>query len=120
MMKGLNINTDERDGVLVIKTEGYIDTTTAGELEKIFDTAFKAKKYKQVMDLSGSDYVSSAGWGIFVGIKKSLQKNKGDIKLAHMKTEVLEVYEVLDFTHILEYYKDTESAIASFGKSKAK
>ena len=114
-MKGLNINTEERDGVLVVKTEGYIDTTTAAELEKIFDTAFKAKKYKVVMDLGGSDYVSSAGWGIFVGIKKTLQKNKGDIKLAHMKTEVLEVYEVLDFTHILEYYKDTDSAIKSFG-----
>ena len=120
MINGLHINTNERDGVLVIKTEGYIDTTTAGELEKIFDTAFKSKKYKLVMDLSGSDYVSSAGWGIFVGIKKSLQKNKGDIKLANMKTEVLEVYEVLDFTHILEYYKDIDGAIASFGKAKAK
>lgn len=120
MKNGLNISTDEKNGVLVIKTEGYIDTTTAGELEKIFDTAFKSKKYKLVMDLSGSDYVSSAGWGIFVGIKKSLQKNKGDIKLAHMKTEVLEVYEVLDFTHILEYYKDTQSAIESFEKGKGK
>ena len=118
-MKGLNLKTDDRDGVFVVKTEGYIDTTTAGELEKIFDTAFKAKKFKLVIDLSGSDYVSSAGWGIFVGIKKSLQKNKGDIKLANMKTEVLEVYEVLDFTHILEYYKDTDAAIAAF-KAKGK
>lgn len=119
-MSGLNIITEEHGGALVIKTKGYIDTTTAGELEKVFDTAFKAKKYKIIIDLSGSDYVSSAGWGIFVGIKKSLQKNKGDIKLSSMKTEVLEVYEVLDFTHILEYYKDTDAAIASFEKTKGK
>ena len=119
-MKGLNVKTEDREGIFLVKTEGYIDTTTAAELEKIFDAAFKAKKYKVVVDLSGSDYVSSAGWGIFVGIKKSLLKNKGDIKLANMKTEVLEVYEVLDFTHILDYYKDIESAIAAFNKGKGK
>jgi|ERR1035437_2260054 anti-sigma B factor antagonist len=119
-MNGLDIKTEDRDGVFIVKTEGYIDTTTAGGLEKIFDAALKDKKYRVVLDLEGSDYVSSAGWGIFVGIKKSLMQNKGDIKLANMKNEVLEVYEVLDFTHILEYYKDTESAVLSFKKGKGK
>lgn len=118
-MKGLNVSTEERNGVVIISTTGYVDTTTAGELEKILDTVIKEKKYKIVINLAASDYISSAGWGIFVGIKKTLQKNKGDIKLSSMKTEVLEIYEVLDFTHIIDYYKDVQSAIDSFsGKIK--
>ena len=117
-MEKLNVSTNEQDEIVIFKIDGPVDTTTASAMENTFDTVFKNKKYKFIVDLAGSEYVSSAGWGIFVGIKKTLQKNNGDIKLASMKSEVLEVYEVLDFTHILEYYKDIQSAVKAFKKKK--
>jgi len=58
--------------------------------------------------------VSSAGWGIFVGYVKDLRKTGGDLKFASMKREVMEIFELLDFTSILEYYGDTESAARAF------
>ena len=117
-MKGIEVVTSEKDGVVIVTVKGYIDTTTALEAEKALDGAINSKKFRVVVDLSEVDYISSAGWGIFVGMKKILKKNKGDIKLAGMKQEVMEVYEVLDFTHVMEYFRDTQGAIASFGKKK--
>jgi anti-sigma B factor antagonist len=117
-MKGIDVGVTEKDGVVVVSVKGYIDTTTALEAEKALDAAVNAKKFKVVVDLSGVDYISSAGWGIFVGMKKVLKKNRGDIKLAGMKREVMEVYEVLDFTHVMEYFRDAQGAVESYGKKK--
>lgn len=117
-MKGIEVTVGEKDGVVIISVKGYIDTTTAIEAEKALEGAAKSGKYKIVVDLSGVDYISSAGWGIFVGMKKILKKNKGDIKLAGMKQEVVKVYEVLDFTHVIECFRDAHGAIESFGEKK--
>jgi anti-sigma B factor antagonist len=117
-MKGIEVTSAEKDGVVIISVKGYIDTTTAIEAEKELEGAAKSGKYRIVVDLSGVDYISSAGWGIFVGMKKILKKNRGDIKLAGMKQEVVKVYEVLDFTHVIECFRDAHGAIESFGKKK--
>ena len=118
-MKGIEIKQEEKYGAYIIRTAGYIDTMTAGEMEKAIEAAVNAKNHRVIVDLSGVDYISSAGWGIFVGYKKVLTKAKGDIKLCGLKTEVQEVYDVLDFTHILECYLDAERAAAAFdGKKK--
>ncbi len=113
-MENLKIKIEDKQNVRIMKTEGFIDTLTSSILEAAMEEALKAKKYRIILDLAGTDYISSAGWGIFVGYKKNLMKNKGDIKLANMKPEVLEVYEVLDFTHILEYFGDVEKAVRAF------
>jgi anti-anti-sigma factor len=117
-MKGLEITVEDKSGAHIVHAGGYIDTTTAGLVEKAIESAVAAKKYRIVIDLTGTDYISSAGWGIFVGYKKVLMKSKGDIKLSNMKAEVLEVYDVLDFTHILDYYPSIDKAIESFGAKK--
>ena len=113
-MQGLTINTEEKGGIVLISCEGYIDSMTSPEIENVIGKYVSKKKYKIVIDLKGVDYVSSAGWGIFVAYVKAARTNKGDIKFAGMKQEVLEVFELLDFTNILDYHKLTDDAIRAF------
>ncbi|MBP7792276.1 MAG: STAS domain-containing protein [Candidatus Goldbacteria bacterium] len=114
MAEGLAINILTKGDVKIIQCRGYIDTATSSMLEKTLGDVIKAKNYKILIDLSEVDYISSAGWGIFISEIKNIRKNKGDLKLVNMKPEVMEIFELLDFTNILEYYKTLDDALKNF------
>jgi anti-anti-sigma factor len=101
-----------------LAVEGFIDTLTAPEFEKQFLSLLRNKKFKLVVDLKKVDYISSAGWGIFVSELKRIRGKKGDLVLAGMSPDVTEVFELLEFNVILKSFPDVESAVQQgFGKS---
>jgi anti-sigma B factor antagonist len=102
-------------GVSVLKVSGYLDTTTASELETALYGLLDKACYKVVVDLSGVNYISSAGWGIFIGEIKRIRNHGGDLKLCGMVGDVHEVFQLLEFHSILEAHPTTREAIESFG-----
>jgi len=102
--------------ITIVSVEGFIDTTTSGQLEKSIKKLLKKQKYDLVIDLGGVDYISSAGWGIFISEIRRIRENGGDLKLAAMIGDVYEVFELLEFQTILESYDTVEEAVESFGK----
>ena len=105
-----------RNDVNILKVSGYLDTTTASELEAALYGLLEKSGYKIVVDLSGVTYISSAGWGIFIGEIKKIRNNGGDLKLAGMVGDVFEVFQLLEFQSILEAYPSTDEAVEAFGK----
>ena len=103
--------------VAVLKVSGYLDTTTASELENALYGLLKQEAFKIVVDLSGVDYISSAGWGIFIGEIKDIRHRGGDLKLSGMVGDVYEVFQLLEFHSILEAYETDEEAIRSFERT---
>ncbi len=110
----LTLNKDKRGDVVVLKCIGFIDSDNSGILKTAIEDTIKAGEYKIVIDLEKTDYVSSAGWGLFVGYLHEVRKSKGDIKIASMKREVLEIFELLDFVNIFQYHQDVENAVKAF------
>ena len=113
-MEGLAVTIEEKGDIRIVCCKGYIDTTTSSQLENTMGELMQNKVYKIVIDLGEVDYISSAGWGIFISEIKNIRKNKGDLKLVNMKPEVMEIFELLDFTNILEYYKSVDEAMKKF------
>ncbi len=111
------ISAKTTDDISVLKVSGYLDTTTASELESALYNLLGKSCYKVVVDLSGVSYISSAGWGIFIGEIKEIRNHGGDLKLAGMVGDVHEVFQLLDFQSILEAYTTIEEAKESFTKS---
>jgi hypothetical protein len=70
-----------------------------------------------IVDMGQVNYVSSAGWGVFVGEIKGIRENGGDLKLVQMMPEVYDVFEMLEFHRILECYDSIEEAIDDFDLS---
>lgn len=103
----------------ILRVNGYLDTTTAGELETALYSLLKKDNYKIVVDLSGVSYISSAGWGIFIGEIKEIRNHGGDLKLAGMVGDVFEVFQLLEFQSILEAYPTTEEAKEAFEKGSS-
>lgn len=119
-MDGINISlsdTTQKGGVSEIRIDGVIDTLTATELEEIMDSLMKRERYRIVVDLAGVDYISSAGWGIFISHIRDVRANQGDIKLANMIPDVYEIFELLEFDNVLEAYGSVSEATEKFGDS---
>lgn len=97
-----------------VRIDGVIDTLTASELEEVIDSLVKRERYHIVIDLAGVDYISSAGWGIFISHIKDLRLRGGDIKLANMIPNVYEIYELLEFDNILQAFPSVDEAREKF------
>ena len=52
--------------ISVVRVDGVIDTMTATDLEKVMNSLLERRRYSIIIDLGGVDYISSAGWGIFL------------------------------------------------------
>jgi anti-sigma B factor antagonist len=105
---------DEGADITVITIHGHIDTTTSVSLEKELQRVLRGRGYRIVIDLAGVDYISSAGWGIFLSEIRRIRQQGGDLRLAGMKAEVLEVYEMLEFRSVLAHYASLPEALESF------
>jgi len=116
-MEGIQVSTEvagSRNHISIIKVGGYIDTTTSSELERALDALLKQGRFFLIVDLGNVDYISSAGWGIFISEIKSIRENGGDLKLVRMVPDVYEIFELLEFHHILDVYDSVDEAVNKF------
>lgn len=117
-MKGIDVYVEEaaqNRGVSVLRVSGYVDTTTSPDLERRLQGLLREKRYHIVVDLTRVEYISSAGWGIFISEIREIREHGGDLKLAGMIPDVREVFDLLEFENILQSYPDADLAVASYG-----
>jgi anti-sigma B factor antagonist len=105
---------EKNPNVSIISVRGFVDTTTSGQLEESLKRLLKQGQFNIIVDLEGVNYISSAGWGIFISEIKEIRENGGDLKLAAMTGDVFEVFELLEFQTILESFDSVEDAVNSF------
>ena len=116
-MDGIEITVD-RVGALrdigLFRVRGYVDTTTSPELQRVLTESIHDGVTQIIIDLGAVNYVSSAGWGVFVGEIRGLREHGGDLKIIQMIPEVNEVFEMLEFNRILTCYDSLEEAIDDY------
>jgi len=116
-MEGIQVSVEKaglHNNIAIIKVGGYIDTTTSAELEHSLDALLKGGTYNIIIDLGNVDYISSAGWGIFISEIKGIREKGGDLKLVRMIPDVYEVFELLEFHYILRAFDAIEEAVGDF------
>ena len=84
---------------LIIALEGRLDTTTAPQLEEELKESLPGVK-TLIFDLSGLEYISSAGLRILLSAQKTVSK-VGRMVVRNVSELVMEVFEVTGFTDIL-------------------
>jgi anti-anti-sigma factor len=117
-MKGIDVYVEEAPqnrGVSILRVSGYVDTTTSPDLERRLQALLREKRFHVVVDLARVEYISSAGWGIFISEIREIREHGGDLKLSGMAADVREVFDLLEFENILQAYTDSDLAVASFG-----
>ncbi len=105
---------DKETRIKLISISGYVDQANCHILQKTIDKCLNEECYNLVFDFQNLVYMSSAGWGVLIGEIKRFRENGGDIKLANMGPEIYEIYQMLEFYHIISEYPNVEDAVKSF------
>lgn len=113
-MADFNVNLRGAGAVSVIDVKGYLDAHTAPELENVFNRLLDDKQFRVVVNFDGLKYISSAGLGVFMAYVETMRENKGDIKFSNMKENVYNIFDLLGFPILYEFYKDEKEALQKF------
>ena len=113
-MADFNVNLRGVGPVSVIDVKGYLDAHTAPELENVFNKLLDTKQFKVVVNFDDLKYISSAGLGVFMAYVETMRDNMGDIKFSNMKENVYNIFDLLGFPILYEFYKDENEAIKKF------
>lgn len=98
----------------IIRVDGVVDTITASELEGVIANLLSQKRFKILVDLGGVEYISSAGWGIFISRIQEIREQGGDLKLVNMVPNVYEIYELLEFEDVIYAFSSLEQGKRAF------
>ncbi len=105
---------DKKNDIYLVELGGYIDQANVHLLQQEIDEHIRTGSFKLIFNLQNLIYMSSAGWGVLIGEIKRFRENGGDIKLTNMRPEVYEIYQMLEFYHIISEYPSVEEALKSF------
>ncbi len=116
MENKLTIKRQEQDDIVILSFVGRIDAETYTLVREEIEELFLKNKYKIIIDLKEIEYISSAGWGSFIGYVNTARNKNGDIKLANMNVGVKRVYEMIEFNELIKAYNSIEDAKKDFLK----
>ena len=105
----VDINTVKENDICKIFVVGEVDASSSIELDNAIKSAFENEK-KIIVDLSGLDYISSAGLGVFVSHLEDIRSGI-DLILYGLNESVLQVFELLGLPQLLTIVNTEEEAL---------
>jgi len=111
----VKITTREYKRVDLVAVEGRVDSSTAPQLEKALQKIIDAGRYRIVVDLAATDFMSSAGLrALLTALKQVRRFNRGDLRLAGMSSKVKKAFELAGLVVIFQLFDDSVDAVGSF------
>lgn len=107
--------TGKKSGdITILGITGRLDAYSAAEVEQKLDSVIEGGCVKMVLNLEGLEYISSSGLRVFLAQLKKVRKQQGDLKLAGMKPNIKEVFDIAGFTQLFNLFESEDAANSSF------
>jgi len=87
----------EMNNKFVISISGFLDAHTAPILEQAIKEQIENGNYNLFIDFENLDYISSAGFGVFMEFIEEIRQNGGDLVIINMKEKIRRLFELLGF-----------------------
>ena len=97
----MTINVERDFELVTLEITGRLDTTTAPNLESVVNELSEDTK-ELVFDMSGVEYISSAGIRVLLGAYKKMNTNHGIMRIEKANDMVREVFEMTGLLELLE------------------
>ncbi|MCU0592053.1 MAG: STAS domain-containing protein [Desulfobacterales bacterium] len=101
----------EKEGVVCLKIDGRLDAKTALQAETTVKEVLKEGRLLLLFDLSGMDYISSAGLRVILMAVKELRSKKGKVALCALTPYVKEIFDVSNFSSIIPITDTVETGL---------
>ena len=110
----MEIATKEYKRVTVMTVTGRVDSVTYSEFENSLQAEMDQGRVNIALDLSGVEFISSAGLRVLVNARKNVKTAGGKIIIAQPSQQVIETLEIAGLEVLFEQFPDREAAIAAF------
>ena len=90
----MKIERSSQESITVLSPIGRIDTTTSRTFEEAMRQTVDGGARELLVDLSGADYISSAGLGVLLVLAKRLGELGGRLVLCGMAQPVRQVFQL--------------------------
>ncbi len=111
----MDIATKEFKHCNLITLSGRVDSATAPQFTQVMDNLIEKGVYKFVIDMSGLEYMSSAGFRALLGAQRSCKRyNRGEVILASVPARIQEALDLAGFTELFKTYPEPLEAVGSF------
>ncbi len=110
----MEISTTAYNRCDLVKVTGRIDSNTAPDLEKAFNTLLDGGKLGIVFDMGEVDFISSRGLWVLLETQKACKKKKGKLALVNVAEDMMESLDLAGVKHFIEIYTDVTAAVGSF------
>ena len=108
------VEVESFKSVDLVKVSGRIDSASAPALDEALKQLTENGRYKLVLELSGVEYMSSAGVRALVSALRTCKGRFGDVRIANPSERVQEVLELAGLTSLFQSYDDATAAVGSF------
>jgi anti-sigma B factor antagonist len=93
---------------------GRIDSATAPQLAKALDDITNTGRYKIILDLSGVDFMSSAGLRVLISTQKTCKRyNRGEIVLTSVPKRIHDALDLAGFIPLFKFYDNALDAVGA-------
>ena len=100
----MTINVERDFELVTLAITGRLDTTTAPNLATVISELSEDTK-ELIFDMSGVEYISSAGIRVLLGVYKKMNSNQGTMRIEKVSDMVYEVFEMTGLLEMLESEK---------------
>ena len=111
----MEIATKEFKHCHLLTVTGRVDSATAPQFTQVIDSLISKGIYKFVIDMSGLEYMSSAGFRALLSAQRNCKRyNRGEVLLASVPARIQEALELAGFTELFKTFPEPLEAVGSF------
>jgi len=118
-MAELQIDSQVVDGIPTIYLQGELDSYSAPRVRNILDTLTESQQPTVLIDVTGLEYIDSAGLGVLVAALKVVNDHDGALAIVGLTPAVARVFRVTGLDNLFTVCADTAEGHAKLAKTPA-
>jgi anti-sigma B factor antagonist len=110
------LETTSIDDIIVVrlKDTNRFNSPIAEPVKEHLIEFYNKPNVNLAFDLQGITFIDSSGFGVFLSALKAASNNYGQFKICNAKSEVTELFKLLQLHHVFEIYDELDACISSF------
>lgn len=108
----VDLDTNARNGYVVVSVWGEVDVYTAPQLRERLVELIDQGHYHIVVDLSQVEFLDSTGLGVLVGGLRRSRSHDGDLALVCTQPRITKVFEVTGLNKVFCIADSVEAVVA--------
>ncbi len=89
---------------------GPVDSDTYNELQEKLNEVIDDNTKAVILDMGGVDYISSAGIGVVMNVKKSLHQKNANFAMVNLRPQIKKVFDVMKILPVIDILDDIPEA----------